>query len=302
MIAIVESKLPGEVSDYGIAYLPGITVKELSQGCQSCKKGSWLCLRPGLKCNLSCSYCLSTEAERLEEGSSDFYIGREKIISETMLKEVLSASHGIDGISYSGGEPFLYIEKIVHMANFITKNLPSVYQWVYTNGVLATYESMKKLNDSGIQEIRFHIGASHFSAAVMRNLKTAVGIFETVTVETPSTPELYDYLIVDRRVHFLEDSGVKQLNLPEVSSFRGKINYEHIPADHYVFSGSAVRLVSPSNSHAITRTIMSYCSEHRIDLVVNDCSNEAKDLQVRQRFFAGRIPNEFFDFKRLHIN
>jgi pyruvate formate-lyase activating enzyme-like uncharacterized protein len=302
MIAIVESKLPGEVSDYGIAYLPGITVKELSQGCQSCKKGSWLCLRPGLKCNLSCSYCLSTEAERLEEGSSDFYIGREKIISETMLKEVLSASHGIDGISYSGGEPFLYIEKIVHMANFITKNLPSVYQWVYTNGVLATYESMKKLNDSGIQEIRFHIGASHFSENVLKNLKTAVGIFKTVTVETPSTPELYEYLIVKGQLHFLEDIGVKQLNLPEVFIAKAKMKSGHIPDSHYLFLGSAVRLVSPRNSHEVTRKIMSYCSEHRIDLAVNDCSNEAKDLQVRERFFANKIPNEFFDFKHPHIN
>ncbi|HNX29687.1 MAG TPA: radical SAM protein [Syntrophomonadaceae bacterium] len=252
---MAEERLPGEVSSYGISYLPGPTAAELSRGCQSCKKGSWLSVRVGNRCNLSCSYCSRDRTESGGDLDDDFRINPKKTVSAIELKRLLLLPHGIEGISYTGGEPFLYVDKIVDMAAFVTQNLPSVYQWVYTNGLLPTFDTMKTLFVCGIQEIRFHIGASDFDERVINNIRIAVEIFPRVTVETPSTPQLYEYLILNEQIHLLAKIGVRQLNLPELYYRKEQVKTGNIPADSYTFAGG-IRLVSPRDSHSITRAIV----------------------------------------------
>jgi hypothetical protein len=65
-----------------------------------------------------------------------------------------------------------------------------------------------------LDELRFHLGASNFSARVYRHLELAVRYLPTVTVETPAWPphrtKLFEMLPI------LADVGVRHLNLGQV--------------------------------------------------------------------------------------
>lgn len=64
-----------------------------------------------------------------------------------------------------------------------------VYQHLYTNGTLATEETLKALGEAGLDEIRFNLGASNCSDKVIENIKIAKKYIKNVGIETPMTPE-----------------------------------------------------------------------------------------------------------------
>ena len=48
-----------------------------------------------------------------------------------------------------------------------------IYQHLYTNGILATEETLKALGEAGLNEIRFNLGAAKCSDKVIENIKIA---------------------------------------------------------------------------------------------------------------------------------
>ena len=51
----------------------------------------------------------------------------------------------IDGVSYSGGEPLMYFDKIEPVARAISSTCPGVYQWLYTNGILVDEDKLQRM-------------------------------------------------------------------------------------------------------------------------------------------------------------
>jgi pyruvate formate-lyase activating enzyme-like uncharacterized protein len=79
---------------------------------------------------------------------------------------------------------------------------------------LADEETLKRLQDMGFDEIRFHLGASNFAKKVYKNLEKAVRYFKVVSVETPAWPPHRKKLFA--MLPIINDLGVKHLNLGEV--------------------------------------------------------------------------------------
>jgi pyruvate formate-lyase activating enzyme-like uncharacterized protein len=189
-------------------------IGKISPGCYSCfvpdkYRNNIL---TGVKCNFSCVYCFN-KLEREEEKSDRL---REKA---NWLADSRRPDYNPRSISFSGGgEPLLYLEVLASWMAFFheverdTGKRPWYY--LYTNGVLATEETLSGLQEMGFDEIRFHLGASNFSEEVYRNLAKAGRYFKAVSVETPAWPphrqKLFEML---PKIH---DHGVKHLNLGEV--------------------------------------------------------------------------------------
>jgi len=122
-------------------------------------------------------------------------------------------------ISFSGGgDPLLSMDLMDSYMMFFKNIEPQLkiepWYYLYTNGVLASIETLLKLRDMGIHEIRFHLGASNFSRAVYKNLHNAVRLIETVTVETPSWPPHRQKLF--QMLPLINDLGVKHLNIGQI--------------------------------------------------------------------------------------
>ena len=48
-----------------------------------------------------------------------------------------------------------------------------IHQHMYTNGTLATEETLKALGEAGLNELRFNLGASNCSDKVIKNIGIA---------------------------------------------------------------------------------------------------------------------------------
>ena len=289
------------------------SAKTLSKGCQACKAGKWLCLYVGKKCNIDCVYCAQgTKQEKMADPERPDLINDTYHIEDTknMLNDpgAIWAGQNVGGIGYSGGEPFIYLDKVLNLANFVSTYHNHIYQWIYTNGLLVTEDKLKMLYDVGIKEIRFHIGATNFNKKVLDNLKMATGVMDYVNIETPAGPKLKEFLIDKEWICRLADMGVYQMNFGELSTVavnemkqflmghKRAIEYFQKNRQVYVYDSFMDRSVlgrnlsqfyiSPTISRETTYDIMKYVIDKKIDILINDCSQDAKHVQRLQRNFS----------------
>jgi pyruvate formate-lyase activating enzyme-like uncharacterized protein len=191
-----------------------VHIGRISPGCYSCFVPDTYHnnILTGAECNLNCVYCFKKMEQ--EEEKSDRLRKAANWMMDSMRPEYNPRSISFSG----GGEPLLYMEMLATWMTFFqglardTGKRPWYY--LYTNGLLATEETIMRLQDMGFDEIRFHLGASNFSQEVYGNLAKAVRYFKAVTVETPSWPlhrkQLFEMLPI------IHDLGVKHLNLGEI--------------------------------------------------------------------------------------
>lgn len=252
--------------------------KELSKGCQACKTGTWMCIYVGNRCNATCRYCPQGSKEDKEKRIDDVRsTGYTRL--DDLKSLIVKQSNIVTGISYSGGEPLLYLPKIREIAMHVHNNNPNIYQWLYTNGLLLREDILRQLADLNIQEIRVHLGATEFSDEVLSSMKLATKYIKYVNVETPSVPSAKEYLIKKGKIHLLHDMGVNQINLAELI-IRSEFNNRYIGnAELYNYCSPGFMVTSPTYSREITYDIMDYAIQYSIDIIINDCSNSAKYWQ-----------------------
>ena len=272
---------------------------ELSKGCQCCREGTGICLYTGPKCDLDCSYC--PQGDKFQRNSTldhdrAFTISQSTLlwIDDTKLMVEDAPDDRLRGVSYSGGEPFLYLDKVVEMGNFVKEKKPNCYQWIYTNGVLADRTNLTKVFNAKIDEIRFHISASNFADKVMDHLKIARGIFPRVTVEIPVTQKVKEWMIDKDGLKILEKIGIEQLNLAELFYYPNDPRQDFNSDRYYPFTQFPFpTLISEIKSRVYTYEIIEAAINRNIDILINDCSNERKVVQM-----VKRLSNPYFFFWR----
>lgn len=192
-----------------------VHIGKISPGCHKCfvPERYNFNINCGAKCNLNCTYCTSDRKIKVQ---SDELIQQ---IKTNAFALAFLPDKGIPSVSFSGGgEPLLYIDIIAEYMKFFRdieeQSRKKPWYYIYTNGVLANLDMILKLQDIGIDEIRFHLGAADFSKKVYKNMINAVRHLKVVTVETPAWPPHRKKLI--KMLPIIEDIGVKHLNIGEV--------------------------------------------------------------------------------------
>lgn len=253
-----------------------VHIGKLSPGCQGCFVPSDFSynIRTGPQCNVNCVYCPGTGRDKPGE-----YL--DQIVAE-MYTRALVQDQGdtIPRVSFSGGgEPLMYLESIEEVMkpiqSIVAKGLmrkPWVH--VYTNGLLADVDTVRKLKDLGVDELRFHVGASGFSRQVYANMKRAAGHVRVITVETPAWPphrsKLFEMLPI------IEDMGVRHLNLGEVMLC--KENYRRISSilpDAEIYQHHELHLYDGGLVYDIIEEVLS----RGFSYSVLDCSGFVKAMQ-----------------------
>ena len=259
-----------EVTQFGATITP--KDKKLSPGCYCCKSGSWICVYIGVSCNLKCLACPQTSRHGVDE-----YIwangGSDDIHSLEDLKRVIDKNKRIKGISFSGGEPFLYLDKVYKWLDFINENFAELdlYLWIYSNGMKVTKENCLKLKEKGIKEIRFDLAATNYSDKILTKIKYCKDIFEKVCVEVPVEPWKVDKLI--ETLPKLNDIGVDYLNLHELSICED--NRERLVSGGFVDPKLVYN--SRSGEHYIpsildTYKVINFIEDNNLNIIYNDCS------------------------------
>ena len=185
-------------------------VGKLSPGCQTCIKGKWSCIFITDACTRKCFYCPTPQhkkvtdnppngPEQLRYASADEYI--------KFLKKF-----DFEGISFSGGEPFLVVGRMLEYITKIRQCFGNKHHiWAYTNGDLVTKSNLSLLQQAGLNELRFDIAANNYD---LTTVKKAIEYIETVTIEIPAIPE--DIERLKSLLKELDKIGVKHLNLHQL--------------------------------------------------------------------------------------
>ncbi len=248
------------------------------RGCRSCLLGNGLsAVRKTNKCNIECKFCYNYgELDRIPPvGEGMWEIGGTKFYEDD-IDLLLSIQQKPTGISYVYLEPFMEIEKYYSVIKKFKD--AQIHQHLYTNGTLATEETLKALGEAGLDEIRFNLGASNCSDKVIENIRLAKKHIPYVGVETPMTPEFFKTFLKKKQA--ILKTGLDFINCAELH-----LNPNNI--DNYYGENMYIcrhGYISPIWSRELTLRLMKIAEEENWDLIVHDCSNRtkfARDLNLR---------------------
>lgn len=253
----------------GRTYFVGDAAK-FPQGCRSCLTGTGLtAIRKTNQCNIRCKFCYNYgELEDVMPiGEGMWEIGGTRFY-ERDLELLLSVQEKPTGISYVYLEPFMEIEKYYGIIRKF--RAAGIHQHMYTNGTLATEENLKVLAEAGLNELRFNLGATNCSDAVIEAIATAKQYIPAVGIETPMTPEFYKTFL-EKKERILA-TGVDFMNCAELHLNQNNLcNYEG--ENMYLYRQG---YLSPVWSRHLTLELMRQADEEGWGIVVHDCANHTK--------------------------
>lgn len=243
---------------------------KFSKGCRSCLLGTGLCaIRKTNKCNLRCKFCYDYgEIDNMPPvGEGMWEIGGTKFY-EKDIDLLLSVYPKPTGVSYVYLEPFMEIEEYYPVIRKFSK--ANIHQHLYTNGLLATEETLKALGEAGLNEIRFNLAATNCSDKVIENIGIARKYIKSVGIESPMTPEFYTTFLKKKQ----DILSVKPdfINLAELHLNENNIG-NYYGENMYI---SRQGYISPIWSRELTLKLMKIADDEKWDLVVHDCSNYTK--------------------------
>ncbi|MEN6567654.1 MAG: radical SAM protein [Veillonellales bacterium] len=240
------------------------------KGCRSCLLGTGLsAVRKTNKCNLACKFCYNYgELEDTRPVGEDLWdIGGTKFY-EKDIELLLSIYQKPTGISYVYLEPFMEIEKYYSIIKKFSD--AQIYQHLYTNGTLATEETLKALGAAGLDEIRFNLGASDCSDKVIANIEAAKKYIKNVGIETPMTPEFFETFFKKKQA--ILATKLDFINCAELHLNENNIN-NYYGENMYI---SRHGYISPIWSRELTLKFMKIADKENWDVAVHDCSNYTK--------------------------
>jgi pyruvate formate-lyase activating enzyme-like uncharacterized protein len=240
------------------------------KGCNSCLMGTGLsAIRKTNKCNLECKFCYNYG--QLEDippvGEGMWEIGGTKFY-EKDIDLLLSIYNKPSGVSYVYLEPFMEIEKYYTIIKKFSD--AGIHQHLYTNGTLATEETLKALGEAGLNELRFNLGASKSADKVIENIGIAKKYIKNVGIETPMTPEFFKEFFKKKQA--ILDTKLDFINCAELHLNENNI-FNYYGENMYI---SRHGYISPTWSRELTLKFMKIADEENWDLVVHDCSNYTK--------------------------
>ncbi len=244
--------------------------RRFPQGCRSCLTGTGLsAIRKTNTCNLNCKFCYNYgELHAIAPvGSGMWEIGGTKFYDRD-INLLLFVQPKPTGISYVYLEPFMEIEKYY---NVIGKfHTAGIHQHLYTNGTLATPQSLKALADAGLDEIRFNLGASNCADNVIENIAEAKKHIKSVGIETPMTPEFFNAFM--KKKQMILDTGLDFINCAELHLNPNNIQ-NYYGENMYMYRQG---YISPIWSRELTLKFMKTAVDEGWDIAVHDCSNHTK--------------------------
>ena len=252
--------------------------KKFPRGCKSCLFGTGLgAIRRTNKCNLRCPFCYDFGQLHSQEpvGEGLWEIGGTRFYDRD-LDLLFSVDKKPSGVCYVYLEPFMEIELYYPVIRRFHQE--GVWQHMYTNGTLCTEENLRALADSGLDELRFNLGATGCSDKVIANIALAAKLLPHVGIETPMTRELFDAFLEKKDA--ILDTGIEFINFAELHLNENNLQ-NYADESLYCCRGG---YISPMISRELTLRMMAIADREGWPVCVQDCSNMtkfARDLHLR---------------------
>ncbi|CAG0999808.1 hypothetical protein BURK2_02923 [Burkholderiales bacterium] len=281
------------VRDGHTAILPGSKATGISNGCEACKVGKWYCLFIGSRCNLNCSFCVrGHDTAKLADDPMKGVGGKHlaHVVTDKDVLAELERSSYLDGVSFSGGEPWMYLSRVTALSKEITRQFPKIYQWIYTNGTMVDWKRAEELHACGVQEIRFDAAASDFSPDVMKRMAVARKIFPIVTIETPVLPGSEEALLAC--LDLAAEIGIDYVNLHDIKLTKD-LRMETPKPDEICSNPIMPAIKSWTKSTESVYRVMKAAASRGYPMSIHDCTYP--NVVNQQKKFATNATGHQFD-------
>ncbi len=178
------------------------------KGCELCAIGAKVVIFITGECLSSCYYCpISKERRR------DIQFVDEQPFST--IEELVKEANMIDalGAGITGGEPLLKLKQVTTIISELKSIFSENFHIHLYTGKALTYQELKTLHSSGLDEIRFHPTTLNLLNEMKNSITQASKLDWDVGIEIPVIPnqdrKLNDIII------FAEETGLKFVNLNE---------------------------------------------------------------------------------------
>ncbi|MBS3122863.1 radical SAM protein [Candidatus Woesearchaeota archaeon] len=159
-------------------------ISNLPKGCQLCVKGEKTVLFITGLCSLKCFYCPISDQKK-DKDVIYFNEWHSDDINNLFEEIKLCDSNGV-GIT--GGDPLMKLERTVNYIKQLKKKFGKEFHiHLYTPVNLVAEDSLKKLYDAGLDEIRFHLDS--YNNKFWKRLSYAEKFKWKIGVEIPVIPE-----------------------------------------------------------------------------------------------------------------
>lgn len=247
-------------------------IGDLPKGCQMCVKGEKLVLYITGICPRQCWYC------PLSENRKDIdviYANEWKTndIKDTLWEAEMSSAKGA-GIT--GGDPLSKIDRTCEYIKALKEKFGKEFHiHLYTSFVLATKENLKKLYDSGLDEIRFH---PDFDKKDQWNRIDIAHEFNwDVGLEIPCIPKLKNQIF--EMIDYFEEKEVKFLNINELEV--AERNMDDMEKEGYYPKKDISHGIYGSDK--LAKEILEYMKNKNMN--THYCPSKLKDkVQMKNRF------------------
>jgi len=272
-----QSCIPGLMTNGYTAVLGG----KLLQSCLYCLEGEWTQIRSSSECQLDCNFCYwhSLPKKYLPK---QLFVVNDNQFTEQDIKTLLEIQGDkVKGVAWLHYEPLLYLDKILGLIKFISTKK---YQWLYTNGILATEENLKQLERAGLNEIRFNLAATNCDDKVIENIKLATKYFRSVCIESPMFSNFFKSFMSKKEK--ILNTGISHIHFAELQLFPYTIKLFKDEGPIYRYHKG---YVSPVNSRQMIYDVFDIATKEKWPVVLHDCSNEVK-------FFRGIASVKYSQF------
>lgn len=247
-----------------------LLIGKLPTGCRLCATGSKMVLFVTGLCDSSCYYCpLSIE----KAGKDVTFADEVPVISDAGVISEADAI-GAKGSGFSGGDPLCKIERTLHYLELLKSAYGDDFHiHLYTSKCDIDRDTLKKLNDAGLDEIRFHPQTSDWTG-----VEFAVSVGMNVGLEVPAIPGTADRL--QALAIRAEEVGASFVNINELEA--SESNFHHLAS--LGMKLASLDASSVAGSREAAREVMDWGSKNLTNLSLHYCSARFKDaVQLRNR-------------------
>lgn len=219
----------------------------LAKGCTQCVKGEKLVMFVTGICPRQCSYCPLSEQKKDHDVifANERQLNNEKEIS-AMITEAKACKS--KGAGFTGGDPLARIDRTCKYIQILKKEFgKSFHVHLYTSMDLLSEKNLKKLDNAGLDELRFHpeifseklwhkIALFYTNSSTIkqqRNYRFTLGI------EIPVLPKTFTQTqkVIEYFIPYVDFINLNELEISDADAFKIK-NVETRNASYYGAKGS----------------------------------------------------------------
>lgn len=182
----------------------------VAAGCEHCINGSKMVLLVTGQCKWNCYYCPVS----LEKKGLDVIYANEARVSTD--EEIIGEAESMDatGTGITGGDPLLDLNRTVHMIELLKSRFGKDHH-IHLYTATIDPEKVSKLEEAGLDEIRFHPMVSmwdHMQDTKLKEIMESTGM--DVGIEVPAIPGKEDEL--SAMISYATSIGIGFINLNEL--------------------------------------------------------------------------------------